>query len=126
MAEVVTQSHNYYSPGDVNNPRCDPTFRKRIMAALRANEGMAVHLERIVGGDPTTIHEAIKVLRRIGWQIEGERGSAGYTLTDIDPPEGWLRLAESIRQDEKKPRRFMPRAVELVDGQIPLVSEAGQ
>lgn len=118
MADVVRQSHNYYVPGDPNNPRYDPTFRKRIMAALRANEGTAVHLEPIVGGDPTTIHEAIKVLRRIGWQIDGDRGCAGYTLTDIDPPEGWLRLVESIRKDEQKPRRFTPRSVALIEGQI--------
>ena len=123
MAEVVRQSHNYYSPGDPNNPRYDPTFRKRIGDVLRKNEGVSVHLERIVGGDPTTIHETIEVLRRIGWQIDGSKGVAGYTLIDIDLPPGWLRLVESIRKAAKKSllkksRRCTPRRVKPVDGQI--------
>lgn len=121
MGDVVRQSISWYAQGDPNNPRHDPTtYRKRIMDVLRANQGVAVHLEPIVGGDCWAVQEAVKVLRRIGWQIDGEKGTAGYTLVDIDPPEGWLRLVESIRKDEKKPRRFTPRDVALIEGQIPL------
>ena len=120
MGEVARQSQSWYARGDANNPRHDPTYAKHIMDVLRANQGVAVHLEPIVGGNPWSVNAVVNALRRIGWDIAGERGVAGYTLVDMEPPEGWLRLVESIRKDEQKPRRFTPRVVELVEGQIPL------
>jgi len=121
MAEVVRQSQSWYPRGDANNPRHDQTYAKRIMDVLRANQGVAVHLEPIVGGNPWSVNAVINALRRIGWTIDGERGVVGYTLVDMEPPEGWLRLVESIREDERKSsRRCTPRAVALIEGQIPL------
>jgi len=98
MGEVVTQSHSFYVQGDPNNPRNDPTYIEKVAEALLAHRGERTHLEPICGGDPWTINESINCLRRLGWEIEGVKGSAGYTFVRWTRPQRWTRLDSVYRE----------------------------
>lgn len=97
MAEVVRQSHSWYAPGDPDNPRLDPDYINDVGNTLIPRLGERTHLEAIVGGDPWSVHEAVECLRRLGFVIDGARGSKGYMLTGWRRPERWLRLDSVYR-----------------------------
>lgn len=119
MAEVVRQSHQWYAPG-VSSPRRDPTYIERVAECLLSHRGERVHLEPIVGGDPWVTREAVECLRRLGWDIEGQKGSAGYLFVKWMRPQRWTRL-DTVYRDHigaiiLRPKR--PRKVEPLAGQV--------
>jgi len=95
---LARQSHSWYAPGDPDNPRTDPTFIERVAECLLAHRGERTHLEPICGGDPWTINESINCLRRLGWEIEGERGTVGYLFVRWTRPQRWTRLDSVYRE----------------------------
>ena len=122
MAEVVRQSHSYYPPG-VDNPRQDPTYIERVADVLLDHRGELVHIEPIVGGDPWTVNESINCLRRLGWEIHGERGCPGYLFVRWTRPQRWTRLDSVYREHigavilrPKRHRELVPMAGQMEMG----------
>jgi hypothetical protein len=48
------------------------------------------------------ISEAVKCLRRLGWDIRAVKGRAGYIFVGWQRPERWLRL-DSVYRDYQAP-----------------------
>ena len=101
MDEVATQSHSYYPPG-VDSPRHDPAYIEKVADVLLENRGRRIHIEPLIGGDPWVLAEAVKCLRRLGWDIRAVKGSPGYTFVTWRRPERWLRL-DSVYRDYQAP-----------------------
>lgn len=120
---LARRSHPGYLPGE-DRPAHDPAYVDRVADALLAHLGKRVHLESVVGGDPWSVHEAVECLRRLGWQIEGERGVAGYVCLGWRRPRRWLRL-DSVYKDHQRaillgPRR---RRIAVMPGQLAIGEE---
>jgi hypothetical protein len=122
MAEVARQSHSWYAQGNPDNPRNDPTYVERVAEVLLDHRGERVHLEPIVGGDPWVANEAVNCLRRLGWEILGEKGVAGYIFIGWKRPQRWTRLDgvyhEYIGAIVMRPKRH--RRVSVLAGQMGL------
>ena len=98
MSGVVTQSHSYYVQGNADNPRNDPTYIERVAECLLEHRGERIHLEPLVGGDPWALNESVNCLRRLGWDIEGDKGKAGYLFVKWTRPQRWTRLDSVYRE----------------------------
>jgi hypothetical protein len=122
MGETVTQSHHWYAPGNPDNPRHDPTYIERVAECLLEHRGECVHLEPLVGGDPWTLNESVNCLRRLGWEIDGDRGKVGYVFVKWQRPQRWTRLdsvyREHIGSIVKRPKRH--RCIAPMAGQMEL------
>jgi|SRR5665647_1210010 len=92
MADVVRQSHSWWAPGDPDNPRTDLDYIDDAGNLLLENFRERVSIQRVIGGDPWTAHEAVECVRRLGLLVDGERDGGGYTCTGFKRPARWLRL----------------------------------
>lgn len=119
---LTRQSQHWYAPGQ-DRPAHHPDFLDRVAAALLEHLGECVHLEAVVGGDPWSIHETVKYLRRLGWTIEAQRGVPGYTLTGWSRPEGWLRPDALYREYRRIILRGQRRRRKVLPNQLRLVKE---
>jgi hypothetical protein len=96
---LYTRQSHYWYPQGAPNPRCDPTFLNRIADLLISNYRERVHIESLLGGDPWVIHDRIEKLRQTyGFVVVGNRGIAGYTLTDWAEPRREPDAAGDDRQ----------------------------
>lgn len=120
MTDIVRQSQSWYAQGDPNNPRNDPTYVEKVAEILLDHRGERVHIEAVLGGDCWALNEAVNCLRRLGWEIHGERGCPGYLFVKWTRPQRWLRL-DTVYRDYQAPiilRPKRPRKVEPLAGQV--------
>ncbi len=109
MSTPARQSHAWYAPGDANSPRVNPTYVDAVAEVLLGHRDELVCVQRRIGGDPWSVHEAVEVLRSFGWVIDGERGKAGYIFRGWQRPERWLRIERVCREHLAAVVLYVPR-----------------
>ena len=113
-------------PGTVTGPSPDPTTYAELVAEeLSSRKGERVHLQAIIGGDAWVIHDAVEMLRELGWVITGERGKAGYTYERWERPRRWQRIERICRGhvaalslSPPRPHRQRRGQLELEGGEV--------